>query len=115
MGRPKEFEYSKLPREVVGVAVAVIADYGRRKREIERGALSEGLLSSYLRYNGIVDSAFECIEEGARRELMDDISVGRGWHTSKIGYMYTLRSYYIRKRQVIYTVAVGLGLTEIKG
>lgn len=115
MSRPREFEHQKLPREVVGVCVAVIADYGRRKREIERGALSEGLLSSYLRYNKIVEDAVECVETAARRELLDDIAVGRGWHTSKLGYMFTLRSYYLRKRQVIFNVALGLELTEIKG
>ena len=112
MGRPRVFGKHDLPSEVVGVAVAVIADYGRRKREIERGALSEGLLSSYLRYNGIVDYAFECIEEGARRELLSDISKGRGYNNSLISWMYTPRSYYTRKREVIYLTAKGLGLTE---
>ena len=112
MGRPRVFGKHDLPREVVGVAVAVIADYDRRAREIKRGALSEGLLSSYTRYNAIVDSALTAIEDAARREMLSDISVGRGWHTSRIGYMYTLRSYYIRKREVIYLTAVGLGLIE---
>ncbi len=101
-----------LPSEVVGVAVAVIADYDRRAREIKRGALSEGLLSSYVRYNGIVDSALMAIEDGARREMLSDIATGRGYNNSMISWMYTARSYYTRKREVIYLTARGLGLTE---
>ncbi len=110
MGRPRVFGKHDLPREVVGVAVAVIADYDRRAREIKRGALSECLLSSYVRYNGIVDKALAAIEEGARREMLSDISTGRGYNNSMISYMYCKETYYNRKREVIYRAAVLLEL-----
>jgi hypothetical protein len=105
MGRPREFKYKKLPREVVGVCVAVICDYERRRREIERGALSERLFSSYLRYNTIVDSALECVEANAQREMRLDIASGRGYERSIISSMYCKDAYYNRKREVIYRMA----------
>lgn len=112
MSRPKVFMKHELPGSVVGVCVAVIADYERRRREIERGVLSEYLLSEYRRYNAIVDGALMCIEPEARAELLRDITFGRGYSCSMIGYLYCKNSYYDRKRTVIYTVAVGLGLAE---
>ena len=112
MSRPRIFQKHKLPSGVVGIAVAVIADYERRAREIKKGALSEDLLSTYRRYNEIVDGALSQIEEGARRELLSDIIYGRGYNTSMIGWMYCKETYYLRKREVIYTVAKELGLAD---
>lgn len=37
MSRPRVFIKHELPGSVVGICVAVIADYERRRREIERG------------------------------------------------------------------------------
>lgn len=112
MSRPRVFIRHKLPSEVVGVAIAVIADYERRAVEIKRGVLSEHLLSAYRRYQGIVDTALECIEPEARREFLSDIAAGRGYEHSMIGYLYYKNGYYARKRQIIYNVACGLGLCE---
>jgi hypothetical protein len=102
----------ELPGSVVGVCVAVIADYDRRRREIERGVLSEYLLSEYKRYNAIVEGALMCVEPAARAEFLDDIASGRGYIHSMIGCLYCKKAYYDRKRSVVYTVAVGLGLAE---
>lgn len=110
MSRPREFEHQKLPRGVVGVAVAVIADYDRRAAEIKRGALSEGLLLSYSRYNEIVDDALTCVEESARREMLSDIASGRGYDYSKLAPMLNRKSYYLRKKTAIYKVAIALKL-----
>ena len=112
MAKNKNLKKYMLSRGIVGIAVAVIADYDRRKRDIEKGALSDGLVSSYTRYNTIVDSALECIEPGARREILNDISRGRGYNSSLISYMYCKTTYYLRKREVIYRVAEQLMLVE---
>ena len=112
LSRPRVFIRHELPSEVVGVAIAVIADYERRAREIKRGVLSEHLLSAYRRYQGIVDSALECVEPEARRELISDIASGRGYNHSMLSTSYYKAGYYSRKRQVIYSVAKGMGLCE---
>lgn len=112
MPRPRVFFKHNLPGEVVSVAVAVIGDYRRREREIERGVLSEHLLSAYKKYNGIIDEAVSVLEPGMRDEMLSDIIKGRGYEHSMIGWMLAKESYYMRKREVIYRVARGLGLCE---
>ncbi len=112
MARPRIFQKQNLPGGVVGIAVAVIADYDRRSREIKKGTLSESSLSAYARYNEIVEAALLQIEEGARREMLSDIAYGRGYNTSMIGWMYCKETYYLRKRTVIYFVAKGMGLAD---
>lgn len=111
-GRPKVFIKHELPSGVVSVCVAVIADYGRRKKEIDKGVLSDSLLSSYKRYNKIVDDGLSCVEEDMREELISDIESGRGYAHSMIARSCGRRAYYLRKRQVIYIVAKGLDLTD---
>lgn len=112
MSRPRVFIKHELPGSVVGICVAVIADYERRRREIERGALSECLLSEYRRYNAIIDGALLCVEPEGRAELISDIATGRGYDHSMVGYLYNRKAYYARKRTVIFGVAVSLGLAE---
>ena len=110
MGRKKMFPDHDLPRSVVGICVAIIADYNRREKEIRKGGIVEPLLSSYQNYNSVIDKALLCIEEGARREYIADIENDRGYRFSLLNREYTSWSYYARKRQLIYEVAVGLGL-----
>ncbi len=110
MGRKKMFPSHELPGNVVSVCVAVIADYNRRAKEIRKGTLEDSLLCSYQKYNDVVDNALLFIEEGARREYISDIENDRGYRFSLLNREYTSWSYYARKRQIIYQVAVGLGL-----
>lgn len=114
MSRPRVFIRHELPSEVVGVAIAVIADYERRAREIKRGVLSEHLISAYKKYNDIVDEALSAalIEVSTRDEFVKDIAAGRGYEHSMIGPLYNRKAYYLRKRELIYRVARGLGLWE---
>lgn len=111
-GRPRVFIKHELPSGVVSVCVAVIADYRRRKKEIDRGLISEELNLSYKHYNEIVDDALSCIEEDVREELISDIESGRGYAHSIIARSCGRRAYYLRKRQVIYVVAKGLNLAD---
>lgn len=111
-GRPKVFMKHDLPSGVAGVCVAIIADYGRRKREIERGALSDPLLSSYKKYNDIVEEALGHVEEYMRKELVSDIESGRGYSHSMLESTCNRKTYYRRKRQIIYVVAKGLDLAD---
>lgn len=111
-GRPVIFAKHELPTGVVGICIAVITDYNRRRKEIEKGTLREPLLSSYLKYNNIVDAASCCIECGNIGEFISDIEFGRGYRFSKLNKEYTSWSYYARKREFIYRVAVGLGLSD---
>ena len=110
MGRKKMFPRHELPQSVVGVCVAIIADYNRREKEMKKGVVIEPLLSSYKKYNAIIDESLLCIEEGAREEYISDIENDRGYRFSLLNREYTSWSYYARKRQLIYEVAVGLGL-----
>ena len=114
MGRRKIFQQHDLPGGVVSIAVAVIADYNRRQREIERGKLSQPLLSTYKKYNDIVDEALSHVEEAARSEFVADIAHGRGHKHSFLYGKYTSWSYYARKRDIIFYTSVGLGLVDDK-
>lgn len=111
-GRPRIFIKHELPSSVVGVCVAVIADYNRRRREIAKGTLSEPLLLSYKKYNEIVEDALSYVEEDLRGELLSDIESGRGHSHSLIADVCSRRAYYKRKRQIIYIVAKGLELSD---
>ena len=111
MGRKKVYYDHELPRGVVAIAVAVISDYERRKKEIERGTLCKPLLLTYKRYNDIVERAIVNVEENAREEFISDISHGRGYRYSLLNAYYTSRSYYARKSLIIFKVAAEMGLT----
>ncbi len=111
-GRPRSFARHELPYTVVGICVAVIADYNRREKEIRKGTLTEPLLSSYQKYNDIVNKAAMCIEDGNKSEFISDIETGRGYRHSRLAGEYTSWSYYARKRDFIYKVAAGLGFCE---
>lgn len=111
-GRPRVFCKSSLPSGVVGICVALISDYNRREKEIKRGAINEDLLLSYKKYNEIVDLAAKHIEEDNKAEFISDIESGRGYRYSLLNREYTSPSYYSRKRDFIYQVAVGLELAE---
>lgn len=110
MGRKRVFTRDDLPSNVVGACVAIIADYNRREKEIRKGSLPESLLSSYQNYNRMVDRALLCVEKGSREEYISDIESGRGYRFSMLNGRYTSWSYYARKRQIIFNVAIGLGL-----
>ena len=112
MGRHKIFQKHDLPGGIVAIAVAVIADYDRRCREIKKGTLPTPLLSTYQSYNKIVEEALSHVEEPARAEFISDISAGRGHKHSFLYGRYTSWSYYARKRDIIFYTAVGLGLAE---
>lgn len=111
-GRPRVFIKHELPSGVVGVCVAIIADYNRRSREIAKGTLSESLLLSYKKYNDIVEQALECVEDDMRSELISDIESGRGYCHSRLACTCNKKTYYRRKRQIIYVIAKELGLAE---
>lgn len=111
-GRPRVFCKSSLPSGVVGICVALISDYNRREKEIKRGTINEDLLLSYKKYNEIVDLAAKHIEEDNKAEFISDIESGRGYRYSLLNREYTSPSYYSRKRDFIYQVAVGLELAE---
>lgn len=111
-GRPKVFCKSNLPSGVVGICVAIISDYNRRDKEIKRGSINESLLLSYKKYNNIVDVAARHIEQDNKAEFISDIESGRGYRYSLLNREYTSPSYYSRKRDFIYEVAVGLELVE---
>ena len=114
MGRPRIFQKHDLPGGIVAIAVAVIADYDRRCREIKKGTLPTPLLSTYEKYNGIVEEALSHVEEPARAQFLSDISAGRGHKHSFLYGQYTSWSYYARKRDIIFYTAVGLGLAEVE-
>ena len=110
MGRTRIYQKHDLPSGIVSIAISVISDYDRRKKEISKGALSESVLSEYARLNLIVDGALLCVENSFRDALVNDIIHGNGYRYSMLSSLVCKTGYYDRKRTVIYLVAVGLGL-----
>ena len=65
-------------------------------RSLRRSSIEEGMSHRFTMFN---------LEQS-------DIINGRGYEHSMIGWMCAKESYYLRKREVIYRVARGLGLSE---
>ena len=112
MGRHKEFAQHELPAGVVSVVLAIISDYERRRIALKRGVCSENLTLWYTFYNDTINDAMTVVEEPLRSDFLDDIARGRGYRYSVLNTSYTSWSYYARKREVIWRIAVGLDLVE---
>ena len=111
---PKQRIYIRydVPLSVVLMVNAICGDYKRRALEIERNRMPSTVLENYARLNGIVDKALEDIEEGFRREMLRDISEGRGYGKSGIQIILSKNAYYRRRRKLVYDIAKDLLLIE---
>lgn len=111
MPRNKIYDTCDLPRGVAQIAKAICADYDRRARALRAGIEDEKVRATYTRLNATVDEALSEIEEPTiRRELLRDMVAGRGYERSGARPYICDKSYYARRRKVLYLVAKTVAL-----
>jgi hypothetical protein len=109
MPRNKIYDTCELPRGVAQIAKAICADYDRRARALRAGIVDEKVRTTYTRLNAAVDAALSEIEEPfIRDELLRDMVARRGYDRSRARVCICERSYYARKRKVMYLVSKSL-------
>jgi hypothetical protein len=62
--------------------------------------------------NAIVDKALEDIEPAIRKEVIRDISEGRGYYKSACCVVMDKNSYYRRRRKLVHDIAVKMSLIK---
>ena len=110
MSKQKVYFKWDLPRDVVGVVVGICVGYGRRERAIRQETVAGAVRARYVELNAIVDCAMEEIEAGLRREILDDMTAGRGYCKSAAQYIVGKDTYYRRRNKLIHDVAKALDL-----
>ena len=94
-----------LPPTVVQLVVDMCKDYDRRNVVINFNTASKDVIESHKRTNGIIDAALETVEQGLRRDMLNDIILNRGYNFSPTSPIISKCTYYLRKRQIVYTIA----------
>lgn len=110
MARTRIYYKWDIPGSVVIIVNAVLADYARREKIIRDANASEAVLKKAVELNAIVDKALEDIEPGIRREIIRDISLGRGYNKSNCCVLMQNETYYRRRRKLVHDIAVSLSL-----
>lgn len=110
MPRVKIYDAWEIPTGVAKIAKAICADYDRRAAAIRKGEGSEELLEEYRRLNAAVDAALAEIDEGVRADILRCMTIGQGYEKSHAHMYLSDKSFYRRKRKVIYVVAKELSL-----
>lgn len=110
MGRQKSYYKYEIPASIVEIVKTVCADYDRRERAIKYSSITGPVLERYVELNGIIDMALEEIECDVRRDLLKDVSSGRGYNFSAASPFFAKNTYYQRKRKLIHDIAKGLCL-----
>lgn len=100
----------EIPHSIVKIVTMVCADYERRRLAIEFKTESPEVLCEYARLNGIVDDALADIEEGIRRIMLADVSLGRGYDFSPASPFLARNTYYQRKCKLVHDIAKGMML-----
>lgn len=109
MGRKLKTRWD-IPYSIVKIVRMVCADYDRRRIAIELNSESDAVISEYKRLNSIVDDALVEIDEGIRRVLLVDISIGRGYDFSPASPFMARGTYYQRKCKLVHDIAQGMKL-----
>lgn len=106
---------SKLPRSVYDIVVAVVADYDRMSKLLDKGNITRAQAILYTRYITAVDDALVAVCEGEDPAvyslLRADIAARNGFENSRSkAYYLTKYSYDRRKSDTIVLIARILNL-----
>lgn len=112
MARKKIYYDWHIPSSVVKIVTAYCADYDRRAKLISDVNTTECCLNQYKLINSIIDKALDDIEVGIRRDMLYDISLGRGYFKSNCCVFIDKNSYYRRRRKLVHDIAVYLHLID---
>ena len=110
MARKRMFFKYEIDSSVVSIVKSIIADYDRREKLIKYSNVTGAVLDELIKLNAIVDRALEDIECGMRRDIVQDITYGRGFFKSNCCVMMEKNTYYRRRRKLVYDIAVELHL-----
>ena len=108
------FKYD-VPFTVVQIVNSLCADYTRRARLINDNTVPGSVRDTYQALNSVIDTALDEIEIGLRREMLNDISEGRGYNRSGCSVIIGKNAYYSRKKKLIHDIAVALNIYADKG
>lgn len=110
MARKRMFFKHEIDSRVVQIVNAIIADYDRRENLIKYSTVTGPVLDRLVELNAIVDRALEDIEPGMRRDIVQDITFGRGFYKSNCCVMMEKNTYYRRRRKLVHDIAVEMHL-----
>jgi hypothetical protein len=110
MGRKRNSERWAVPPGVTDIVYGVIKDYRRRCDELTSSIVSEEGKEMYYKLNGAVESALLLVEDGVRDIFIYDMSHKIGYYHSKAMELMNHKTYHLRKRKLIYSVAKILSL-----
>ena len=110
MAREKMYFSWEIPTSVVGMVNALCADYERRARAVRSSSVTGAVLETYVQLNAVIDEALEEVEVGIRKDLLRDISEGRGYARSGAQLQVSKNTYYRRRRKLIHDIAKLLSL-----
>lgn len=111
MARPRIYCRWEIPKSIVIIVTAVIADYERRERILkDSNTSSKTVLDKAAELNAIVDAALEDIEPALRKDIVSDISDGWGYRRSNCRLVLHKDTYYNRRRKLIHDIAVAMRL-----
>lgn len=114
MARKRIYYKWEVPTSVVKIVNSICADYERRERLIKYSATTGAVLTKAVELNAVVDKALEEIEPGIRRDIIKDISLGRGYNKSNCCVIMQNETYYRRRRKLVHDIAVALSLIDNK-
>ena len=110
MARQRIYFKWEIPTTVVKIVNSICADYERREKLIKYSTVTGAVLERMVELNAIVDKALEDIEPGIRREIISDISEGRGYYKSGCCVIMDKNAYYRRRRKLVHDIAVTMSL-----
>ena len=110
MAREKMYFSWEIPTSVVCMVNAICADYERRERAIKHSNITGAVLDKYIELNAVIDDALAEVEVGIRKDLLRDISEGRGYTRSHAQVLVSKNTYYRRRRKLIHDIAKQLSL-----
>lgn len=114
MARPRIYYDYELPSEVVQIVRGIVADYERRENAIKFSNVSGDVLSRYVEFNRAVDTALSVVDKNIRDDIMKDVALNRGYDFSLCSVHVSKCTYYLKKRQFIFSVANELNLIPKK-
>lgn len=110
MARPVVFEKHDMPKAVVIMVKAICADYKRRCYILRNRKTPEEIKERCIEFNKAVEKAITEVEEGIRKDLINDIATNTGYERSEIQYFISKEAYYNRKNKIIWDIAKELRL-----
>lgn len=106
---------TKLPRSVYDMVVAIVSDYGRMKKLLEKGSVTREQAVLFTRYISAVDDALVAVCQGEDPHVYDllraDIAERKGFENSHcLKYYSTRYMFETRKSDTVVLIARMLSL-----